>query len=168
MAKKPSTPTRSKYTRVLTERICRELSNGKPLKQICREVGIDWSTVYDWRKRFPEFGVRLQLARDMGEEAIAAECLEIADTPVEGVETTEEATTVSSVDANGELSVQPAKLTKTKRCDMLGHRKLQIDTRLKLLAKWNPSKWGDKVEQTHKGDPGAPVHLIVNGTDVHG
>ena len=33
---------------------------------------------------------------------------------------------------------------KIKREDMLGHRKLQIETRLKLLAKWNPKKWGDK------------------------
>ena len=30
--------------------------------------------------------------------------------------------------------------------DMLGHRKLQIETRLKLLAKWNPQKYGDKVQ----------------------
>ena len=165
-AKKPH-PT-CRYTVALGERICAELSNGKPLRQICREMGIDWSTVYGWRDRFLDFGKRLQLARDMGEEAIAAECLEIADTPLEGVETTEEATTVSSVDDAGELTMQPATLTKTKRADMLGHRKLQIDTRLKLLAKWNPSKWGDKVEQTHKGDPGAPVHLVVNGTDVHG
>jgi transposase-like protein len=158
----------AKYTLALGERICADLSNGKPLRQICREVGIDWSTVYAWRDRFPNFGKRLQLARDMGEEAIAAECLEIADTPLEGIETTEEATTVSNVDDAGELTMKPATLTKTKRGDMLGHRKLQIETRLKLLAKWNPSKWGDKVEQTHKGDPGAPVHLVVNGTDVHG
>ena len=25
------------------------------------------------------------------------------------------------------------------------HAKLRIDTRLKLLAKWNPRKWGDKL-----------------------
>jgi len=29
--------------------------------------------------------------------------------------------------------------------DMLGHRKLQIETRLKLLAKWNPKKYGEKL-----------------------
>lgn len=164
----PKKPAHSRYTVALSERICHELSNGKPLKQICREEKIHWCTVYAWRDRFPEFGERLQRARDMGEEAIAAECLEIADTPLEGIETTEEATTVSAVDADGNLTMEPATLTKTKRGDMLGHRKLQIDTRLKLLAKWNPSKWGDKVEQTHKGDAGAPVHLIVNGSDVHG
>lgn len=158
---------RSRYTIALSARICADLSNGKPLRQICREIGIDWSTVYAWRDRFPDFGKRLQLARDIGEEAIAAECLEIADTPLEGVEVTEEATSVLNKEDEGSVTL-PATITKTKRGDMLGHRKLQIDTRLKLLAKWNPSKWGDKVEQTHKGDAGAPVHLVVNGTDVHG
>jgi len=29
--------------------------------------------------------------------------------------------------------------------DMLGHRKLQIETRLKLLAKWNPKKYGERL-----------------------
>ena len=30
---------------------------------------------------------------------------------------------------------------------MLGHRKLQIETRLKLLAKWSPKKYGEKIQQ---------------------
>jgi hypothetical protein len=29
---------------------------------------------------------------------------------------------------------------------MLGHRKLRIETRLKLLACWNPAKYGTKVQ----------------------
>jgi hypothetical protein len=134
------------------ERICKDLSNGKPLRQICRDMNIDWSVVYNWRDRFPDFGRRLQLARDMGEEAIAAECLEIADTPKIGTIKT----------------YKGGEVVEAKEEDMLGHRKLQIDTRLKLLAKWNPSKWGDKVEQTHKGDPLAPVALVLQGSDIHG
>ena len=38
---------------------------------------------------------------------------------------------------------------------MLGHRKLQIETRLKLLAKWNPKKYGDRV--TMAGDAENPL-----------
>ena len=29
--------------------------------------------------------------------------------------------------------------------------KLRIETRLKLLAKWNPKKWGEKLDLTHAG-----------------
>ena len=28
---------------------------------------------------------------------------------------------------------------------MLGHRKLQVETRLKLLAKWDPKRYGEKL-----------------------
>jgi hypothetical protein len=41
--------------------------------------------------------------------------------------------------------------------DMLGHRKLQIETRLKLLACWNPKKYGTKVQMG--GDPGNPIQI---------
>jgi len=35
---------------------------------------------------------------------------------------------------------------------MIEHRKLRIDTRLKLLAKWNPKKYGDKQAIEHSGE----------------
>lgn len=139
---------RSRYTVPLGERICAELSNGKPLRQICREISIDWSTVYRWRDRFPEFDKRLQLAREMGEEALLAECQEIAD----------DTSADYIAGENGPVFDR----------EHVQRSKLRIETRLKLLAKWNPSKWGDKVEQTHKGDPSAPIALILNGSDVHG
>ena len=93
-------------------------------------------TVSDWTKTDdsrPEavpatFSAEFAQARARGEDAIAADCLRIADTPLEGVEIT--------TDEKG---------TTEKRGDMLGHRKLQIETRLKLLAKWNPKRYGDKV-----------------------
>ena len=37
--------------------------------------------------------------------------------------------------------------------DMLGHRRLQIETRLKLLAKFHPTKYGDKALQIELNDP---------------
>jgi hypothetical protein len=40
---------------------------------------------------------------------------------------------------------------------MLGHRKLQIETRLKLLAKFNPKKYGDR--QILAGDPDSPFEV---------
>jgi len=142
----------SRYTLALADTICSELSNGKPLRQICREIGVSWSAVYDWQDAHEGFRERIARARERGEDAIAAECLEIADTPIVGVTKTHKAD--GSIEAKEE--------------DMLGHRKLQIDTRLKLLAKWNPKKYGDKVETTLKGDPNAPVVLQLDGSDVHG
>ena len=132
--------------------ICDELSEGKPLRQICREKGIAWKSIYNWSGAYQDFAKRLAVARDMGEDAIAAEILDIADNPLTGEEVT--------VKGDGTKEI--------RRGDMFGHRKLQIDARFKLLAKWNPKKWGDKTETTHKGDPGAPVQLVLRGSDVHG
>jgi hypothetical protein len=45
---------------------------------------------------------------------------------------------------------------------MLGHRKLQIETRLKLLAKWNPKKYGDRVQLA--GDADSPLKVEADLT----
>ena len=74
------------------------------------------------------FAERFAHARELGEDAIAQECLTIADTPMIGIE--EETSDTGK---------------KIKKSDMLGHRKLRIETRMKLLAVWNPKKWGDKL-----------------------
>lgn len=128
----------SKYKPELVEEICERLGRGEPLAAICRsdEKFPHRSVVNDWMDANPEVSRLIARARDQGEEWLAAECLEIANTPVEGTETT----------------VEGDKVTE-KRADMLGHRKLQIETRLKLLAKWNPKKWGDKITQelSHSG-----------------
>ena len=142
----------SRYTLVLANAVCEEIADGKNLRQICRDRGIPWRTLYGWTAAHPDFAARLAGAREIGWLAIEAECQEIADTPVVG--------TVKTYKADGNIEA--------KEEDMLGHRKLQIETRLKLLAIWNPKKYGQKVEQTHKGDPTAPVALVLNGSDVHG
>ena len=127
----------------VADTICARISSGETLRAICRDDGFpSHTTVYTWLDEQPEFALRFGRARAQGEDLIAQECLAIADTPVEGVETT----------------VKPDGSVEEKRGDMLGHRKLQIETRLKLLAKWNPKKWGDKVQNEHSGPDGAPIH----------
>ena len=37
--------------------------------------------------------------------------------------------------------------------------KLRVDTRLKVLGKWNPKRWGDKIELA--GDKDAPLTIVV-------
>jgi hypothetical protein len=141
---------KSTYSQKVADAIVAWISLGKPLREFCRLNELAWSTVYDWLEAQPEFAVRFARARDVGADAIAEQALEIADTPLEGVRTE----TTSGEDG----------CTKEVREDMLGHRKLQVETRLKLLAKWFPQKYGDKTEHTING----PVTLDLKGSDVHG
>lgn len=129
VAKKPHGRP-SLYTVALAQSICSRLSKGEPLAQICRDDGMpSVQTISDWKTKHPEFSVWFVRAREEGYDAIAAECLVISNTPIEGLETTKK--------ADGSIE--------EKRGDMLGHRKLQIETRLKLLAKWDPKRYGDKL-----------------------
>ena len=125
------------YTTEIAAEICARLSEGEPLRVICRDSHMPaWRTVYDWMRANPEFATRIARARELGYDAIAEEALEIADTPREGVR-------IEESDKDG---------AKRVRDDMLGHRKLQVETRLKLLAKWSPKKYGDKIDVTSGGD----------------
>ena len=133
-AKKTQTVKRprnvSTYSPEIARVICEQLSEGIPLRQICREnEGFPaWRTVYDWMGRDAELAASIARARDIGYDAIAEECLQIADTV-----------------AFGQKQVMTDEGTATTIEDMLGHRKLQIETRLKLLAKFHPTKYGDKL-----------------------
>ena len=136
----------SKYDPEIARIICEQLSEGIPLRQICRENdGFPaWRTVYDWMGRDEALSASIARARDIGYDNIAEQCLHIADTPEWGEETTE------TVDDKGKIIISK------RRIDLLGHRKLQVETRLKLLAKFHPTKYGDKTIVA--GDPnGAPI-----------
>ena len=132
--KKPPAPKKtgrpSKYDPEIARIICEQLSEGVPLRQICRDNdGFPaWRTVYDWMGRDESLSASIARARDIGYDALAEECLLIADTP-----------------QFGQKQVMSDEGATTTIEDMLGHRKLQIETRLKLLAKFHPTKYGDRV-----------------------
>jgi hypothetical protein len=144
-AKTPPAPKKigrpSKYDPEIARIICEQLSEGIPLRQICRENdGFPaWRTVYDWMGRDEGLSASIARARDIGYDAIAEECLTIADTI-----------------QLGQKQVMTDEGSSTTIEDMLGHRKLQIETRLKLLAKFHPTKYGDKLG-LHGVDGAAPI-----------
>jgi hypothetical protein len=126
----------SLYTPGIAEKIIGRLSEGEPLAHICRgEQMPSVRTVSAWKETQEGFGSAFGLARDFGFDALAARCLEIADTPIEGEE--------AVIDSEGKRTV--------KRGDMLGHRRLQIETILKLLAKWDPRRYGERQQVEHSG-----------------
>ena len=129
---KKKTGRPSKYTPEIAKQICEQLSDGIPLREICKQEGFPaWQTVYDWMYRDEGLSRAIAHARDLGYDAIAEDCLMIADNMVMGEEVTE------SRDDKGKVTIS------TKTVDLLGHRRFQVDTRLKLLAKFNPNKYGD-------------------------
>lgn len=135
------------------------IESGKTLRAYCRQVDKpSYGTVYDWLEEDAKENSHFARARDIGEAVLLQECLQIADEQQVGEIVTEKPYTFEGavIHENG----QPVILREVKQADMLEHRKLRIDTRLKLLAKWNPKKYGEKL--AHVGSDGeGPVRFVL-------
>jgi hypothetical protein len=146
----------SSFTDELAREICDRLSTGETLVDICRDPHMPAvRTVSDWRDAHQSFSADFARARDDGFDAIAADCLRIADTPVLGEETLTKGT-----------AEKPEK--EVRAADMLGHRKLQIDTRLKLLARWDPRRYGENRKEEggiNAADAAQQIRELVKALD---
>lgn len=121
----------STYTAAKAKEICDRMAKGEPLAQICRDEHMPgYRTTYNWMDEYPDFAANIARAREDGHDMIAADCLEIADNAKN-----------DWMDANGE-DATGYKLNG----EHIQRSKLRIETRLKLLAKWNPKKYGERQQ----------------------
>lgn len=127
----------STYTQDLADEICARLAKGEPLAAICRDAHMPAKrTVSDWKAAHPEFKAAVDEARDEGYDAIAYRARQTA---------------------RGRKAEDGGDSTADVQRD-----KLIIDTDLKLLAKWDPRRYGERV--THVGDADAPVQVAHSGS----
>lgn len=115
----------SKLTPAVLQTITDRLSKGEPLAVICRDEGMPHDST-----------VRDWMAKD---ESVS---LAIARAREQGEESI--AWRLRDVARGGEGSSGDVQ-----------RDKLIVDTDLKLLAKWNPRKWGDRIQ--HANDPTDPM-----------
>jgi len=103
--------------------VCGRLAKGEPLAQICRDPGMPWpDQVLKWAQEEPDsLGLAIARARTNGFDAIALDALKIIDgqLPIEG----------QTPDA--------------------ARDKARAEVRLKLLAKWDPKRYGDAFQLRH-------------------
>jgi hypothetical protein len=143
----------SKYTDELAKEICDRLSLGEPLAQICRDDHMPAvATVSDWKQAHANFSVGFARAREEGFDVIAESCLEIADDAKNDY--------MEKLVRDGD---EQAKKAMEYDSEHVQRSKLRIETRLKLLAKWDPRRYGEKVETTLKGSLG--VTMVASQTD---
>lgn len=112
------------------DEILKRLSEGEPLAVICRSDPVRFPTPMtwgNWCKADESLAIAYARARDFGFDAIAADCLEIADNTANDTKTT------------GEDGREVA------NTEWISRSKLRVETRLKLLAKWDPKRYGDKT-----------------------
>jgi hypothetical protein len=140
------------FTSELADAICARLSQGEPLAQICRDDGMPHpSTFRDWCDRglTLDSGVSLAIAyaraREDGFDALAMDALHIADD--NGRDTR------FIKDGEGEREAPDH--------DWISRSKLRVETRLKLLAKWDPKRYGEKQTHEHSGPDGGEIATVT-------
>jgi len=118
------------------------IANGEPMAAICRSEHMpEYRTVNDWMKADESFSAGVARAREAGFDVIAAGCLEIAD----------DARNDFMERADGSDGRPQFNSEHVQRS------KLRIETRLKLLACWDPRRYGQKVQTELTGANGGPI-----------
>lgn len=117
-----------------------ELLTGKSLPKIGRERGYPVLRFCAWvvedAGRAAEFNALLLMAAHVH----VSEAVEIADTVQIGTKTK------TKTDAEGGETVE------VLEADMIEHRRLQIDTRLRVAEKLDPGRWASKVQVSVPGE----------------
>ena len=115
----------STYSDDVAREICERLSKGEPLAQICRDEGMPCPNTVRTWAR----------EREPLAEAIAR----AREDGFDEIATRTRETARGRGDSSGDVQ----------------RDKLIIETDLKLLAKWDPKRYGDRI--THAGDADAPI-----------
>lgn len=94
-----------------------------------------YSSVWAWQGSIPTFSEAIVRAREAGHDAIALEALAIAD------DKSHDTMMVGEGDNERE----------TANTEWISRSKLRVETRLKLLAKWDPKRYGERLHTEHSG-----------------
>lgn len=122
----------SLYTVAIAEEIISRIEKGEPMASICRDEHMPSTrAVSDWQVERADFGAAIASARARGFDAIAEQALEIADDARNDY--------MDKLNANGEVVGRQLDAEHVQRS------KLRVETRLKLLAKWDPKRYGEKL-----------------------
>jgi len=127
---RPTTCTQSTANDIL-----KGIAKGDSLSKVCEDLNLIYNTVYSWiRIHKDSFFKDSARAYEAGYDKIADDCIEIADDWHKDV----------SVDDKGRETVDH---------EVIQRSRLRIDTRLRLLGKWAPKRYGDKIDVNHGAQP---------------
>jgi len=116
----------------IVDAACLWLESGLPLTEFCRQKGMPKrSTFLQWCRADVRIHEQVERAREVGFGALAEEALRIAD------------------DATNDYMLRNGKIQVDTEC--VQRSRLRVETRLKLLACWDPRRYGPKAEIAHTG-----------------
>jgi hypothetical protein len=136
----------SSYTQAIADEICERIATQpRGIDRICDEDADmpTARTVHSWLNQHEDFLQSYLRAKERQADLLFDQALTIADTPLLG-----EIVTVEK----GNEDEDDGTIVKVRREDMLGHRTLQVNTRMRMAGKLHPKKYGDKLDLTSGGE----------------
>ena len=138
----------TKYTIEIAEEICRRLANGESLLGICADKPDyfpERAVIYQWLDQKPEFLDMYKKARAKQADSLLDECARIADDGSQDIKT--------KIGRDG------------REYEYIDHEhinrsRLRVETRLRMIEKLAPRKYGTKLELS--GDSDSPLKVCVN------
>ncbi|MEM9450693.1 MAG: transposase [Cyanobacteria bacterium P01_E01_bin.6] len=98
-----------RYTTRRADEICRAIEKIGSVKEACKSIGLQPSTFYNWKKKYPEFSEKVDNAKLRYPNNIPANQLELAvqrlnEFLMHG--TTEQQITTTRIECNGKVTIQ--------------------------------------------------------------
>ena len=117
------------------------ISTGQTFRSACIDMDIPYSTAKGWeiKNTYGWFDLSPH-AYELGCDALADECIAIAD------------------DSGNDKQVLDDGREVTNN-EVIQRSRLRIDTRLRLIGKWRPKKYGDKMQLS--GDADNPIAITT-------
>lgn len=142
----------TKYTKEIGDIICAAIADRRPLARICKENNMlpGCSTVFRWLREHEEFRENYEISMALRADYFAEEIAEIADNG-----------------KNDWMEINdPDNRGYKHNGEHIQRSRLRVDARKWLSSKYDPKKYGDRLNQevkaTHTGANGGPiVHKVV-------
>ncbi len=129
------------FTQDLADHICARIANGESLSAICDEDGMPTpGQIVYWRRQRPEFELQYEAARVMQAETLFDQLLLIADDGRNDY--------MEKIARDGETFISLDR-------EHINRSKIRIETRLKMIERMNPAKYGERMEVDHKSSDGS-------------
>jgi hypothetical protein len=138
------------YNQALADTICEAISEGRSLREICREEDMpSKASIFRWLGLHKEFSDQYARAREEQAESLADEIVHLADTAsnpvmVDGI---------PLLDSEG----NPVLLADTAS---IAHARLRVDARKWVASKLKPKRYGDKLDIDQNVSGGISIEVI--------
>lgn len=134
-------PYPAKKNPKLIETVLSRIAGGETLAALGRELGFHPTSWGDWVAADEALAVAYQRARDTGSDALAEQALALIDE-------------------------EPARIEGRVDPGHVQWRRAQVDTRLKLLACWNPKRYGTKATVDVGNKEGETLKVETNAAEI--